>query len=165
MTANGNNSDNPNRIIFINKDTYLFVAVVSLSAKYYQILSELLSKRFERWVYWNEYKRKSKNKNTRNDFVGVNKLFVLVYLNRNSDVKKYSVQSYYWLKSTIKNYNVIINGKNIYDQSIDFDIKSYEEIRNLITRQGVNYTTGCLFNYGYIKVSCDGIAVDLKRQK
>ena len=34
----------------------------------------------------------------------------------------------------MKNYNVIINGKNFYDQPIDSDIKRYEELRKLITR-------------------------------
>ena len=32
------------------------------------------------------------------------------------------------LKSIIKKINVIINGKNFYDQAFDSDIKRYEEI-------------------------------------
>ena len=74
-------------IIFTIKDTKLYVFVVTLSAKSSQKLSKLLSKGFERSVYWNEYKTKSENKNTTNEyryflksnFVGVNRLFVLVY--------------------------------------------------------------------------------------
>ena len=31
--------------------------------------------------------------------------------------------------------------KNFYDQPIDFDIKRYEEIRKLTTREGKDYTT------------------------
>ena len=31
----------------------------------------------------------------------------------------------------IKNYNVIIDGKNFYDQPIDSDIRRYEEMRKL----------------------------------
>ena len=38
-------------------------------------------------------------------------------------------------KGVIKNYNVIISGKNSYDQPIDSDIKLYKEIRKLITGQ------------------------------
>ena len=49
-------------------------------------LLKLLSKGFERLVYWNEYETKSENRNTANEFryffesnfVGVNRLFVLV---------------------------------------------------------------------------------------
>ena len=47
-------------------------------------------------------------------------------------------------KGIIKNYNVIINGKNFYDQPIDSSIKQYKEIRKLATGQGEDYTTGCL---------------------
>ena len=49
-------------------------------------LLKLLSKGFERLVYWNEYETKIENRNTANEFrcffesnfVGVNRLFVLV---------------------------------------------------------------------------------------
>ena len=69
----------------------MYVSVVTLSARDNQILSKLLSGGFERSVYWNEYK----TKNTTNEYryflvsnlVGVNILFVLVYLNRNNGVK------------------------------------------------------------------------------
>ena len=72
-------------------------------------------------------KQKSENKNTTNEFrylleskfVGVNKLFVLVYTNKDSDSKRFIVKRSYLPKGIIKNYNVIINGKNFYDQSID----------------------------------------------
>ena len=52
------NSDN---IIFIIKDTKLYVPAVTLLAKYNQKLWKRLSKGFERSVYWNEYKTKSEN--------------------------------------------------------------------------------------------------------
>ena len=51
----------------------------------------------------------------------------------------------------VKNCNVIINGKNFYDQPTDSDIKWFEEIRKLTTGQGENYTTRCLLDYEYIK--------------
>ena len=44
------------------------------------------------------------------------------------------------------------------------DIKRYEEIRNLTTRQGEDYTTGCLSDYEYIKNHCKLISVDSSRQ-
>ena len=81
--ANGNNNDN--NIILTIKDTKLYVPVVTLSARDNQKLSKRLSKGFERSVYWNEYKTKRDNKNTRSklryflesNFVGVNRLFAL----------------------------------------------------------------------------------------
>ena len=44
------------------KDTKSYVPVVMLPAKDNQILSKVLSKGFERSVYWNEYARKNENK-------------------------------------------------------------------------------------------------------
>ena len=126
-----NDNDNANNIIFTIKDTKLYVAVVTLSGRYNQKLSKLLCKGFERAVYLNEYKTKSENKNTTNacryflesNLIGCNRLFVLVYLNRNSDSKRSETKNYYLPKGKIKNHNVIINGKNFYDQPIDSDIK------------------------------------------
>ena len=56
------NNENANNIIFTNKDTKLYVLVVTLSARDNQKLSKLLSKGFERSNYWNEYKTKCENK-------------------------------------------------------------------------------------------------------
>ena len=94
------------------------------------------------------------------NFVGVNRLFVLVYLNRDNDVKRFKTRRYYLTKGRIKNYNVIINGKNFYDQPIDSDIKRYKEIRKLTTVKVEDYTTRCLLNYGYTKDHYRSIAVD-----
>ena len=71
----------------------------------------------------------------------------------------------YLPKGIIKNYNVIINGENFYDQLIDSDIKRYEEIRKVVTGQVEDYTTGCLLEYEYIKNHYKLIAVDLSRKK
>ena len=54
-----NNGDN--NVIFTIKDTKLFVPVVALSARDNRKLSKILSKGFERSIYWNECKTKSEN--------------------------------------------------------------------------------------------------------
>ena len=90
---------------------------------------------------------------------------MLVYSNSDNDVKRFKAQRYYLPKGIIKNYNVIINGKNFYDQAIDSDIKREKEIRKLTTGQGEDYTTGCLLNYEYIKNHYRLITVDLSGQK
>ena len=61
----------------------------------------------------------------------MNRLFVLVYTNKDNNAKRFNAQKIYLPKDIIKNYNVIINGKNFFDQPIDSDIKRYEEIRKL----------------------------------
>ena len=55
------------------------------------------------------------------------------------------------------------NWKNLFDQPVDSDIKRYEEIRNLATGQGEDYTTGCLVDYEYIKNHYILIAANLGR--
>ena len=68
-----------------------------------------------------------------------------------------------WLLSSnveIKNYNVMINGENIFDQPIKNDKATYENIRKNCTGSGDDYTTGCLLDYPYFKDSYKMIAVD-----
>ena len=120
----GNENDHANadsnNIIFTIKDTKWYVPVITLLAKDNQKLPILVSKGFERLVYWNEYKTKSWNKNTTNEcrylteanFLRVNRLFVLTDPNEDASVKRFSGKKYYLPKGNIKNCNVIVNGKN-----------------------------------------------------
>ena len=168
-----NTNANPDNIISTIKDTKIYVPVVTLPASDNQKLSTRLSKGSERSFYWNEYKAKSENKDITNEyryflesnFVGVNRLFVLFYINYGDNAKRFNAQKYYLPKCIINNHNVTINGKILYDQPIDSDIKRYEEIRKLTTGQSENYTTGCLLHYDFIKNHYRFIAVDLSRQK
>ena len=113
---NANDNSDDNNIIFNIKDTALCAPVVTLLARENQKLSKLLSKGFERSVYWNEYNTKYENKNTTNyykyflksNFVGVNRLFVLVYANEANNTKRFNAQKYYLPKGIIKNYNVML---------------------------------------------------------
>ena len=92
-------------------------------------------------------------------------MFVLSYSNKDNNTKRYKAQRYYLPKGIFKNYNVIINEKNSYDQPIDSDIRRYEEIRKLTTGQGDDYTTGCLLDLHYNKNHYRIIVVDLTQQK
>ena len=103
----------------------------NLSARDNQKLSTLLSKGFERSVCWSEYKTKSENKITTNEyryilksnFVGVNISFALVYTNQDDDAKRFKVP-----KVIINNYYVIIKGKSVYDQPINSDISDLKKL-------------------------------------
>ena len=137
--AGADNTDaNPNNIILTIKTIKLYVTVVISLARDNQKLSKLHSKGLERSVYWNKYKIKSENKITKNEFkyfvksnfVGVYRLFVLVYWNKEDYAKRFITRIYYLPKGIIKNYNVI-NGENFYEHATDSDIKWYEEIRKL----------------------------------
>ena len=56
------------KAIFAIKHAKLYVFVVTLLAKNNQKLSKLLSKKFERSVYWSKYNTKSDTKNTKNEY-------------------------------------------------------------------------------------------------
>ena len=59
----------------------------------------------------------------------------------------------------------MIDGKNFFDQPINSDLKTYENIRKIATGQGDDYTTGCLLDYSYFKDYYKTIAVDLSKQQ
>ena len=67
---------------------------------------------------------------------------------------------YYIPKVEIKDYNVIIDGRNFFDQPIKNDLKTYDNIRKIATDQGDDYTTGCLLDYIYFKEHYKLIAID-----
>ena len=102
LGSESNNADtDSNNIIILNKKIY--VPVITSSAKDYQNYKNILSKGFERSVYWNEYKTKNKNKNTTNNcrrflesnFVEVIRLFVFIYPNQNNSAKRFNFKKYY----------------------------------------------------------------------
>ena len=89
---------------------------------------------------------------------------MLVYSTEQESSKRYKTRRYYLSKGVIKNFCVIINIKNFFDQPVDADVKRYKEKRNLTRKQGEHYTSGCLLDYEYIKNCFRLIAVDLSRQ-
>ena len=45
----------------------------------------------------------------------------------------------------------MIDGKNFFDQPMNSDLKTYENIRKIDTGHRDGYTTGCLLDYSYFK--------------
>ena len=76
-----------------------------------------------------------------------------------------SHSTYYLPKVEIKDYNVMIDGKNFFDQPIKNDKITYDNIRKIATGQGDDYTTGCLLDYPYFKKNYKMIATDLSKQQ
>ena len=89
----------------------------------------------------------------------------MFYSNQGDNSKRYKVRRSYLPKGIIKNYKVIINVNNCYDQPFDSDIKRLEELSKLKTGQGGDYTTGCSLGYDYIKRHHRLVTVDLSRQR
>ena len=92
-----------------------------------------------------------------------NTLFALPSKNEND---RTSHSTYFLPKvKEIKDYNVFTDGKNFFNQPINSDLKTYENIRKIATGQGDDYTTGCLLNYSYFKENYRIIAIDLSKQQ
>ena len=72
---------------------------------------------------------------------------------------------YYLPKVKIKNYNVMIDGRNFFDQPINSMNKRYENIRRIVTGQGDYYTAGCLLDYTYFNDHYKLITIDLSKQQ
>ena len=74
-----------------------------------------------------------------------------------------SNKQYYIPNVEIKNYNVMIDEKNFFDQPVKNNKVTFENIRKLATGQGDDYTTGCLLDYIYFKSYYKMIAVNLSK--
>ena len=80
-------------------------------------------------------------------------MFVLAYNNKAGDdqVSIGSFKKYFLPRVKIENYNIEIDGRNLYDQPINDSIKQYDEIRKISTGQSDDYTTGCLLDFAYFE--------------
>ena len=77
-------------------------------------------------------------------------MFVLAFgttYNCDKNVEKNSHKKYFRPRVNITNYNVQVDGRNFYDQSINHKPKKYGGIRKTATRRGDDYTSGCLLDY------------------
>ena len=151
-------------------DTKLYVPVVTLSIQENAKFLQQLKSGFKRVINWNKYLSKPelirRNPNLNHlvepSFQGVNRLFVLAFENDND---RTSHSEYYLPNVEIKDYNIMINGENFFDQPIRNNKVTYENIRKIATGQGDDYTTGCLLDYSYFMDTCKMIAVDLSKQQ
>ena len=82
-----------------------------------------------------------------------------------NDKGRDSYTQYYLPTVEIRDYNVMINRRNFFDQPITNHLKTYDNIRKIVTAQGDDYTTGCLLDYPYLKKHNNLIAIDLSKQQ
>ena len=156
---------------FAITETKLYVLAVTLSTqdKIKAKLLQQLKSGFKRIINWNKYESELKtyaqnrylNHLINPSFQGVNRL-VLSFENKDD---RTSHSTYYLPKVEIKDDNVMIDGKNFFDQPINSTTKTYENIRKIATGQGDDCTTGCLLDYSYFKSCYKMIAIDLSKQQ
>ena len=140
-------------------DTKLYVPVVTLSNQDNTKLLQQLKSSLKRTINWNKYQSNPKTYSQNRylthlvdpSFQGVNRLFVLSFENEDD--------------GTSHSTYVMIDGKNVSNRVTNSDLKTYENIINITTGQGDDYTTGCLLNYSYFKNCYEMIAIDLSKQQ
>ena len=59
----------------------------------------------------------------------------------------------------------MIDGKNVFDETVKNDLRKYENNQKITTDQGDNSTTGSLLHHPYFKNYCRKIAKDLPKQQ
>ena len=161
--------------VFIINDTKMYVPVVTLSKEDNKDFIEQQNKGFQRSIYWNEYKTIEINENADANvfkyinldpsFQGVNRLFVMAYNRANGQPTRNGQQKYYLPRIDIEKYNVIIDGRNFYDNPIDSDIEKYRELKKVMIGKGEDYATGSLLDFNYFDKHYKLVAVDLSKQK
>ena len=55
-------------------------------------------------------------------------------------------KKYYLPRISLNKYNVIIDGRNIYDNPIEGDIEKYRELKKVMIGKGEDYTTESLLD-------------------
>ena len=125
----------------INCEVKLYVPVVTLSTQENTKLLQQLKSGFKRVINWNKYLskpellRRNANLNylVEPSFQGVNRFFVLAFEN---DTQRTSHSGYYLSNVEIKDYNIMINGENFFDQPLKNNKITCENIRKVATGQG-----------------------------
>ena len=108
---------------FATTKATLYVPVATLSAQNNAKLLQQLKPGFKRTINWNKYLSKPEllainpnlNHLVEQSFQGGNRLFVLVF---EEDTQRTSDKRYYLPNVEIKDYNVMIFGKNAFDQPV-----------------------------------------------
>ena len=161
--------------VFIINDTKMYIPVVTLSKEDNKDFIEQQNKGFQRSIYWDEYKTKEINENADSNvfkyinldpsFQGVNRLFVIAYNRVDGQPNRDDQRKYYLPRIDLNKYNVIIDGRNFYDNPIESDIEKYRELKKVMIGKGEDYTTGSLLDFNYFKKHYKLVAVDLSKQK
>ena len=118
---------------FAITDTKLYVPVVTLSTQENTKFLQQLKSGFKRVINWNKYLSKPEllapnpnlNQLVERNFQGVNRLFVLAFEN---DDDRTDHEKSYLPNVEIKDYNIMINEENFFDQPIKNKETTYENI-------------------------------------
>ena len=150
--------------------TKFYIPVVILSTQDNAKLLQQFKSCYKRTIHWNKYEPTVtvQERNRYLDFLfnptfqGVNRLSVLSFENNGG---RTSCTRYYLPLVEVKDYDVIIDGQNFFDQPVKNNFITYDNIRKIKTVQGDDYTTGCLQNNPHFQNYYKMIAIDLSKQQ
>ena len=90
----------------------------------------------------NEYKTREQTKNADANspkyisldpsFQGVNRIFIMAYNRVNGQPTRNGQRKYYLPRIDLNKYNVIIDGRNFYDNPIERDTEKYKELKKVM---------------------------------
>ena len=138
-------------------NTKLYVPVVTLSTENNNNLTKQLNEGFKRTIYWSQYVSKPFTEQAANKtgitrfaldaaFQGVNRLFVLAFDDTRTDeaadahaprnlavnrVIRNSYRKYFVPRVDITSCNVLIDGRNFYDQPINGSIRNMMKLERM----------------------------------
>ena len=144
------------------------ITVVTLSTQDNAKLLKELKLGFKRTINWNKYEPKVtvQEQNRYLDllinpsFQGINRVFILSFGNNNG---RTSYTRYYLPQVEIKDYNVVIDRRNFFNQPVKNNLITYDNIRKVATGQGNDYTTDCLLEYNFFDNYYKMVAIDLSK--
>ena len=76
----------------------------------------------------------------------VNRLFLLSF--EDNDHRP-SYKRYFLTTAEIKYDKLMIDGQRFFDQPVNNNLRTFDNIRKIATGQGDDYATGCLLDYNY----------------
>ena len=88
----------------------------------------------------------------------------MAYNRANGQLTRNGERKYYLPRISFNKYNVIIDGRNFYDNPIESDIEKYRELKKVMIGKGKDYTTGSLLDYNYFDKH-KLVAIHLSKQK
>ena len=85
--------------------------------------------------------------------------------NENTQNDRTLPSNYYLPKVEIKDYSVVVGGKNFFDQPINIELTTYENTKKIATGKWDDYTTSCFLDYSYFKEKYKVTVIDLRKQQ
>ena len=98
-------------------------------------------------------------------FQGVNRSFVMAYNRANGQPTRNGQRKYYLPIINLEKYNVIIDGRDFYDNPIESAIEKYRELKKVMIGKGEDYSTESSLDFNYFDKHYKLVAVDLSKQK